>query len=67
MDTPHKATDATRKNELTEEVKARVPLAMKEQLEAIATNRMLSVSDVLREAVQLYLRANPEAKGEQAA
>jgi predicted transcriptional regulator len=40
---------------LTEEVKVRVPLPAKEKLQALADQREISVSDIVREALREYL------------
>ena len=40
---------------LTEEVRTRVTEEQKQRIEALAASRQLSVSDILREAVNRYL------------
>jgi hypothetical protein len=42
--------------QFTEEIKARVPLKLKRLVEQAAQRRMMSESDIVREAVHLKLR-----------
>lgn len=39
----------------SEEIKARVPKRMKRKVEVIARRKLVSVSDVVREALDLYV------------
>lgn len=51
---------------LTGEIGARVPGEMKRDLEQIAQQRLISPSDVLREAVIMYLKAHKARSPKQA-
>jgi len=44
-----------KRNRLTAGIRARIPVDMKEQVDQLAQSRLLSPSDIVREALLLYI------------
>ena len=48
---------------LTEEIKVRLTPSTRSKVEALAAERELKMSDIIRDAVRLYLPQQPELSG----
>lgn len=65
MSADQKTEETAEDNNLTEELRARVPKWMKAAVSKLATHRVLDDADILREAVAEYIeRRQPHSRAE---